>query len=87
MIAYWHGISTHLTNDHVSSEKYQLAMYLLDQYRGTILSCRYAVPPRLTPAESRTKLENAVKIAVVDTVMRHPMLQVDMMKATFKTPS
>lgn len=62
-------------------------MYLLDQYRGTILSCRYAVPPRLAPAESRTQLEETVKVAVVDTIMRHPMLQVGMMDVTSKTPS
>ncbi|KAH8678559.1 hypothetical protein BGZ60DRAFT_246590 [Tricladium varicosporioides] len=69
------------------NETYQLAMYLLDQYRGTTLSCRYAMPPRLVPAESRTQLEEAVKVAVVDTIMRHPMLQVGMMNATSKTPS
>ena len=61
-------------------------MYLLDQYRGTTLSCRYAVPPRLASAESRTQLEVEVKVAVVDTIMRHPMLQVGMMNATSKTP-
>ncbi|RYP51416.1 hypothetical protein DL768_003249 [Monosporascus sp. mg162] len=69
------------------NESYQLAMYLLDQYRGTALSCRYAIPLRLTPAESRTQLEEAVKVAVVDTILRHPLLQVGMMDATSKTPS
>ena len=71
----------------MSSETYQLAMYLLDQYRGTVLSCRYEIPPRLAPVESRTKLEEAVKIAVVDTILRHPMLQVGMIDATSKSPS
>ncbi|ROW13642.1 hypothetical protein VPNG_04527 [Cytospora leucostoma] len=79
--------SGNLTNDYVSSETYQLAMYLIDQYRGTVLSCRYAIPPRLAPAESRTQLEEAVKVAVVDTIMRHPMMQVGMIDATSKTPS
>ncbi|KAF2874254.1 hypothetical protein BDV95DRAFT_627006 [Massariosphaeria phaeospora] len=69
------------------NETYQLAMYLLDQYRGTILSCRYSISPRFAPAESRTQLEKAVKVAVVDTIMRHPMLQVGMIDATSKTPS
>ncbi|KAK8079335.1 hypothetical protein PG994_003142 [Apiospora phragmitis] len=64
-----------------------MAMYILDQYRGTTLSCRYEIPPRLAPAESRTQLEQAVKVAVVDTIMRHPMLQVGMTDATSKTPS
>lgn len=62
-------------------------MYLLDQYRGTVLSCRYTIPPRLAPIELRTQLEEAVKVAVVDTLMRHPMLQVSMIDATSKTPS
>ncbi|GAB1315498.1 Alcohol acetyltransferase [Madurella fahalii] len=69
------------------NETYQLAMYLLDQYRGTILSCRYEIPPRLAPAESRAQLEEVVRVAVVDTIMRHPMLQVGMIDATSKTPS
>jgi hypothetical protein len=62
-------------------------MYLLDQYRGTVLSCRYAIPPRLALAESRTQLEKAVKVAVVDTIMKHPMLQVGMIDVTSKAPS
>lgn len=62
-------------------------MYILDQYRGTVLACRYAIPPRLAPAELRTQLEEAVKVAVVGVVMRHPMLQVGMMDVTSKTPS
>ena len=62
-------------------------MYLLDQYRDTVLSCRLAIPPRLAPAESRTQLEQTVKVAVVDIIMRHPMLQVGMMDVTSKTPS
>jgi hypothetical protein len=62
-------------------------MYLLDQYRGTTLSCRYAIPSHLASADSRTQLEEAVKVAVVDIIMRHPMLQVGTMDATSKTPS
>lgn len=71
----------------ISSESYQLAMYLLDQYRGTVLSCRYAIPPRLAPSESRPELAKAVEVAVADTVMRHPMLRVGMTETTSKTPS
>jgi len=76
-----------LTNDHVSSETYQMAMFLLDQYRDTVLLCRYAIPPRLASAGSRTELDNVVKVAVVDTIMKHPMLQVGMINPTSKTPS
>ncbi|KAK3385756.1 hypothetical protein B0H63DRAFT_473536 [Podospora didyma] len=69
------------------NETYQLAMYLLDQYRGTTLSCRYEIPPRLASPASQTTLEEGVKVAVVDTIMRHPMMQVGMIDATKKTPS
>jgi hypothetical protein len=62
-------------------------MYLIDQYRGTIFSCRYEIPPRLAPIESRKKLEKVFKVAVVDTIMRHPMMQVGVRDATSKTPS
>jgi hypothetical protein len=76
----------YLTNERVFSETYQLAMYLLDQYRSTVLSCRYVVPPRLV-AEPRTQMEKIIKVAVVDTIMRHPMMQVGMIDGTSKTPS
>ena len=62
-------------------------MYLLDQYRGTTLSCRYAIPPHFALTESRTQLKEIVKIAVVDTIMRHPMMQVSIKDASIKTPS
>jgi hypothetical protein len=69
------------------SESYQLAMYLLDQYRGTVLSCRYAIPPHLAPAQSRAQLEKTVEVAVAEVVLRHPMLQVGMTDTTSKAPS
>ncbi|KAL9617804.1 MAG: hypothetical protein Q9160_007409 [Pyrenula sp. 1 TL-2023] len=81
------GAKTKVLRKFGINESYQLAMYLLDQYRGTILSCRYVIPPDLAQEESRAQLEGAVKVAVVDTIMRHPMLQVSMMDATTKTPS
>lgn len=68
------------------NETYQLAMYLLDQYRSTVLSCRYAFPSRLA-AESRTQIEKVIKVAVAGTIMRHPMMQVGMINGTSKTPS
>ncbi|KAG6356390.1 hypothetical protein INS49_015778 [Diaporthe citri] len=82
-----HGEETKVLSKLGINESYQLAMYLLDQYRGTVLSCRYEIPPRLASAESRTQLEESVKVAVVDTIMRHPMMQVGMKDATSKAPS
>jgi hypothetical protein len=61
-------------------------MYLLDQYRSTVLSCRYVVPPRLA-AESQTQIEKVIKAAVVDTIMRHPMMQVGMIDGNSRIPS
>ncbi|KAI1162787.1 hypothetical protein F5B18DRAFT_622965 [Nemania serpens] len=82
-----HGIEPTALRKFGINETYQLAMYLLDQYRGTVLSCRYTIPSRLAPAESRSQLEETVKVAVVDTILRHPMLQVGMVDVTSKTPS
>ncbi|KAI1101087.1 hypothetical protein F4804DRAFT_335624 [Jackrogersella minutella] len=62
-----YGTETTVLRKFRINEAYQLAMYLLDQYRGTVLSCRYAIPPRLAAADSRTRLEGAVKVAVVAT--------------------
>ncbi|KAH7407000.1 hypothetical protein DE146DRAFT_415876 [Phaeosphaeria sp. MPI-PUGE-AT-0046c] len=68
------------------NETYQLAMYILDQYRSTVLSCRYTITPRLA-AESRTQVEQVVKVAVASTILRHPMMQVGMIDGTSRTPS
>jgi hypothetical protein len=75
------------TDKHASSETYQLAMYLLDQYRGTALSCRYTISPKLVPASSQTQLEQTLKLAVAAVTTRHPMLQVGMTNTTSKAPS
>lgn len=70
------------------SEIYQLAMYLLDQYRGTSVSSRYSIPMRLSGsgAESRNKLVQAVESAIVDTVLRQPVLQVAIADAESQKP-
>ncbi|KAI0399500.1 hypothetical protein F4802DRAFT_610839 [Xylaria palmicola] len=54
---------------------------------GLDIRFKDAFPPRLAPGEARSQLEETVKVAVVDTILRHPMLQVGMMDATSKTPS
>lgn len=61
-------------------------MYILDQYRSTVLSCRYAIPRRLA-AQSRTQIEKVVKVAVAGTILKHPMMQVGMIDGTSRTPS
>ncbi|KAM7204580.1 hypothetical protein V8F33_001544 [Rhypophila sp. PSN 637] len=82
-----HGAEAKVLRKLGINEAYQLGMYLIDQYRGTCLSCRYAIPARLASAESQGQLEEAVKMAVVDVITRHPMLQVGVKDAKSKTPS
>ncbi|KAI0473669.1 hypothetical protein GGR56DRAFT_676154 [Xylariaceae sp. FL0804] len=48
--------------DETRSEMYQLAMYQLDQYRGTLVSARYAIPAKLLvqpPPPRETPLDDA----------------------------
>lgn len=69
------------------SEAYQLAMYVLDQYRGTSVSCRYKIPPRFAAPEANLDLVCAVENAVADVVLKHPMLQVGIKDADSKNPT
>lgn len=71
----------------VPSEKYQLAMYLLDQYRGTSVSCRYSIPMRLVGPGSQSALVRFVERALFDTVLKHDILQVAIADADSKSPS
>ncbi|KAI1496431.1 alcohol acetyltransferase-domain-containing protein [Biscogniauxia marginata] len=69
-----------------NNEKYQLTMYLLDQYRGTSVSCRYRIPPRLENLDAQTELVSEVQGAIARMVLKHPVLQVGIVDADSKTP-
>ncbi|KAG8157368.1 hypothetical protein KVR01_012752 [Diaporthe batatas] len=71
-----------------NNEIYQLAMYLLDQYRGTSVSGRYSIPTSLSRSgtESRNKLVQVVERAIIDTVLNHPVLQVAIADAESQSP-
>ncbi|KAH9983783.1 alcohol acetyltransferase [Xylariaceae sp. FL0662B] len=69
-----------------NNEKYQLAMYLLDQYRGTSVSCRYMIPPRLERPDAQTELVSEVQAAIASMVLKHPVLQVGIVEADSKAP-
>ncbi|ROW08503.1 hypothetical protein VMCG_03065 [Cytospora schulzeri] len=71
-----------------NNEVYQLAMYLLDQYRGTSVSGRYSIPARLSGSgsESKNRLVRAVETAIVDTVLKHPVLQVAIADSQSRSP-
>ena len=61
-------------------------MYALDQYRGTSVSCRYAIPPNLIDPTQRTKLIDIVNTAISDNVLKHAVLQVGIANADIKRP-
>ncbi|KAI1390654.1 alcohol acetyltransferase-domain-containing protein [Hypoxylon trugodes] len=67
------------------NEAYQLALYVLDQYRGTTVSCRYAIPSNLKDAQ-REKVIDTVNAAISDNVLKHPVLQVGIANADTKKP-
>lgn len=69
------------------SEKYQLAMYLLDQYRGTSVSGRYSIPTRLVDPGSQNELVRVVERAIFDAVLKHGILQVAIADADSKSPT
>ncbi|RYP52383.1 hypothetical protein DL768_002414 [Monosporascus sp. mg162] len=70
-----------------NNEAYQLAMYILDQYRGTSVSCRYVVPGNLTGRDQRETLIDKVQVAISDNVLKHPVLQVGIMNAEPNQPT
>ncbi|ESZ94753.1 hypothetical protein SBOR_4865 [Sclerotinia borealis F-4128] len=70
-----------------NNEAYQLAMYTLDQYRGTSVACRYTPPSHLTNSEFRADLVRMVETAIADVVLQHPVLQVGIIDAESKNPT
>lgn len=61
-------------------------MYLLDQYRGTSVSCRYIMPSRLAETSAQPELISHVEAAIATMVLRHPVLQVGIADADSKAP-
>jgi hypothetical protein len=51
-------------------------MHTLDQYRGTIVACRYFLPPMLARPESRATLKVRFRDALTRVVIVQPHLQV-----------
>ncbi|KAI0099878.1 hypothetical protein GGR51DRAFT_534747 [Nemania sp. FL0031] len=68
------------------NEAYQLAMYTLDQYRGTSVSCRYTIPAHLLGLHARNELKQIVEAAIVRLVLEHTILQVGILKAESAKP-
>ncbi|KAI1446644.1 alcohol acetyltransferase-domain-containing protein [Annulohypoxylon stygium] len=67
----------------MDSEAYQLALYTQGQYRGTSVSCRYALSQRLDDVE----LRRTVTAAIAQTILQHPTLQAGIINADSKKPT
>ncbi|XXG98866.1 hypothetical protein Hte_005196 [Hypoxylon texense] len=68
-------------------EGYQLAMHTLDQYRGTIVSCRYSLPPNLTHQDALGTLKARFCEAVAHVVLAQSHLQVGIVGENTKDPA
>lgn len=68
------------------SELYQLPRYILDQYRGTSVLCRYAVPSKLTTEGSRKRLITTVNTAIGHVISSAPTLQAGISAENSKKP-
>ncbi|KAG8165972.1 hypothetical protein KVR01_004524 [Diaporthe batatas] len=67
-------------------EGYQLAMHTLDQYRGTVVACRYGLPPTLARPEALETLQGRFCDAVARVVLAQPHLQVGIVGENTKNP-
>ena len=68
------------------SDSYHTAMRVLDQYRGTILACRYCPPAHLTGPETTESLKARFYEAVVRVVLAQPHMQTGIVGETSKKP-
>ncbi|KAH8722889.1 alcohol acetyltransferase-domain-containing protein [Phaeosphaeriaceae sp. PMI808] len=59
-----------------SHEAYQTAMHTLDQYRGTVVACRYSPPPDLAKLDALATLKSSVVNALAQVVLQQPHLHV-----------
>ncbi|KFH46193.1 hypothetical protein ACRE_030110 [Hapsidospora chrysogenum ATCC 11550] len=54
---------------------------------GTIVTCRYSLPPELTSGASPDAVETVLRDAVAHTVLEHPILQVSILDEDSPAPS
>ncbi|PVH99917.1 hypothetical protein DM02DRAFT_415449 [Periconia macrospinosa] len=69
-----------------NNELYQLAKYCLDLYRGTSVSCRYAIPKELASENARSKLTSTINTAIGRVISRSPALQAGIARADSRKP-
>ncbi|KAK7993964.1 hypothetical protein PG989_007345 [Apiospora arundinis] len=79
-------IDTHIIRGLGLHESYQLAIQTLDQYRGTVVACRYGLPAGLSRPESIEPLKAKFYDAVVRVVLAQPHMQFGVLGETSKKP-
>ncbi|KAK2599044.1 Alcohol acetyltransferase [Conoideocrella luteorostrata] len=68
------------------NESFQLALHTLDQYRGTIVACRYSLPSGLASVASLGSIKSRVFDAIARVVLDHPHLQMGIIGENSKSP-
>ncbi|KAJ3552357.1 hypothetical protein NPX13_g11136 [Xylaria arbuscula] len=68
-------------------ERYQFHMLHLKFLGGTIVSCRYDIPPPLATADSHDRIVEYVEDALARVVIEHPALRLVAVKADTKRPA
>ncbi|KAH8659002.1 alcohol acetyltransferase-domain-containing protein [Ilyonectria robusta] len=76
----------HIIRNLGSLESYQTALYALDFYCGTSITCRYGIPDTLRNA-THSELMDFMELAVADTVLQHPLLQVGLIHESSTCPA
>ncbi|KAH7007517.1 alcohol acetyltransferase-domain-containing protein [Ilyonectria destructans] len=76
----------HIIRNLRSLESYQTALYELDFYCGTSITCRYGIPGTLRNA-THSELVDFMELAVADTVLQHPLLQVGLIHESSTCPA
>ncbi|KAM0546622.1 hypothetical protein ACHAPJ_010760 [Fusarium lateritium] len=61
-------------------ERLQNSLQTMDLYRGTSITCLYNIPESLRNPTSHDDLVQTLEHAVADTISRHPLLQVGIIK-------
>lgn len=69
------------------SEGYQLAMHSLDQYRGTVVACRYCLPLSLVRPDALETLKTRFYDGLARVVLAQPHLYVGITGENSRTPA
>lgn len=68
-------------------ERQQSSLHLLRQMCGTVVTCRYSVPPSIANDGSLEALQGIVRDTVARTVLEHPMMHVGLLNEDSARPS